>query len=85
MPHSFDTFSSALVDGITDAVASPPDAQARAEAVCGLVREIYETMEWVHGANPESYELASLRGLVAAALEHQERMIQDAAQSRLSA
>jgi hypothetical protein len=63
-----------LVDEISEAVASPPDAHARSAAISSLVREVYETMEWLHGADTENEELASLRRVVHAAQEHQKRM-----------
>jgi hypothetical protein len=63
-----------LIDGIAEAVASPPDPHARSAAICSLVREIYETMEWLHGTDVQHEELASLRQVVAAAQGHQQRM-----------
>ena len=72
--HSFDILSSDLIDGIAEAVASPPDPHARSAAICSLVREIYETMEWLHGSDTSHVELASLRQVVAEAQRHQERM-----------
>jgi hypothetical protein len=75
-PQTFDTLPSEVADGIAEMVASPPDASARATAIVSLIQEIVETMQWVHGPQTESAELVSLRGLMAAALEHQERMAQ---------
>jgi hypothetical protein len=72
--RSFDILTSDLVDGIAEAVASPPDPHARSAAICSLVREIYETMEWLHGKDTSHVELASLRLVVAEAQRHQERM-----------
>jgi hypothetical protein len=63
-----------LIDGIAEAVASPPDPHTRSAAICSLVREIYETMEWLHGTDTHHEELASLRQVVAAAQSHQQRM-----------
>ena len=83
-PRSFDTLPRAVLDGISEVVASLQDAEARARAISSLVQEIYETMEWVHGPNNDCDELASLRGLVAAALEHEDRM-SGVATDRLSA
>jgi hypothetical protein len=72
--RSFDILTVDLIDGIAEAVASPPDPHTRSAAICSLVREIYETMEWLHGADASHEELVSLRQVVAEAQKHQERM-----------
>jgi len=72
--RSFDILTSDLIDGIAEAVASPPDPHARSAAICSLVREVYETMEWLHGSDTSHVELASLRQVVAEAEQHQARM-----------
>lgn len=74
MPRSFENLSGVLIDEISEAVASPPDAHARSAAICSLVREIYETMEWLHGPGSQNAELISLGRVVAEAQEHQRRM-----------
>ncbi len=66
--------SAQLADGIDEAVASPPDAQSRSMAISSLVREIFEAIEWLHGADGDAAELDSLAEVVAAAHRHQIRM-----------
>jgi hypothetical protein len=63
-----------LIDGIAEAVASPPDPHARAAAISSVVQEVYETMEWLHGVGIENEELASLHRIVEEAQEHARRM-----------
>lgn len=70
----FDQLSGDLIDGIAEAVASPPDPAARSTAICSLVREVYETLEWLHGAGVQNEELASLGRLLQEAQAHQQRM-----------
>ena len=71
---TFDRLTGDLIDGIAEAVASPPDPSARADAIASLVREVYETMEWLHGAGVQNEELSSLSRLVNEAQAHQQRM-----------
>jgi len=68
------TLSPELIDGLGEAVASPSDAHSRSAAICSLVREMYETMEWLHSSDPDNHELHSLRLLVDEAEQHQMRM-----------
>jgi hypothetical protein len=63
-----------LIDELAEAVASPPDAHSRSAAICSLVREMYETLEWLHSSDPHNHELHSLRLLVDEAEQHQTRM-----------
>jgi hypothetical protein len=74
VPRSFQDLTGVLIDEISEAVALPPDAHARSAAICSLVREVYETMEWLHGEGVDNEELGSLRRVVAEAQEHQKRM-----------
>ena len=71
---TFGRLTGDLIDGIAEAVASPPDPSARADAISSLVREVYETMEWLHGAGVQNEELTSLSRLVTEAQAHQQRM-----------
>lgn len=72
--HDFDHLTGVLIDEISEAVVSPPDAHARSAAICSLIREVYESMEWLHGADAQNEELASLSRVVAEAQAHQQRM-----------
>jgi hypothetical protein len=74
VPQSFDVLPCVLADGIAEAVACPPDPAARATAISSVVREIYESMLWLYGAEVQNEELASLQRVVAAAQDHQVRM-----------
>jgi len=65
---------SELIDGIAEAVASRPDLMSRSDVVCSLVEEIFETVKWVHGADRQQDEVASLARVMEAAYEHQLRM-----------
>ena len=72
--RAFDRLTGDLIDGIAEAVASPPDPSARADAISSLVREVYETMEWLHGAGVQNEELASLNRVLQEAQAHRQRM-----------
>ncbi len=64
-----------LSDSVAEMVTAPPDPYARAEVVCSLVREVYESIAWLHGAHPPpGGELDSLQDLVLAAETHHARM-----------
>jgi hypothetical protein len=65
---------SELVDGLAEAVAAPLDPYARSTAICSLLGEVYETIEWLHGRDRENEELVSFRRVVAEARSHQGRM-----------
>lgn len=70
--HISGPLSPALLDGITDAVISAAHPQARADVVCQLVHEIYESIAWMHVSTDD--ELVSLRTIVESANAHQERL-----------
>jgi hypothetical protein len=68
-----------LIDSLIEAVVLAPDAQARAVRVCNLVDELCAAMKWLHGnettlSDAAGIELRSLRQLVVAAQDHQQRM-----------
>ena len=63
-----------LIDAITDAVVWTPDPITRAGVICSLIHEMYETTGWAKGSHPSCPELASLRQVLKAAEEHQQRM-----------
>ena len=71
---SYGLLPSELIDGIAEAVASRPDLGSRSDVVCSLVQEIYETVKWVHAADLQQDEVASLAQVMAAAQEHSLRM-----------
>lgn len=64
-----------LLDGITDAVVSAPDSQARAEVIGGLVEEIYASVAWL-STEPHCEELVSLQRLLHETDAHRERLKQ---------
>jgi hypothetical protein len=66
--------SAALVDGITEVVALPPDPSSRAAAIAGLVQEIYETLSWLNTSTAYRQELASFARVVAEVRQHEDRM-----------
>lgn len=63
-----------LLDAVAEAVILPHDPCARSAAICSLVREVYETMEWLHGVGVHNDELDSLRRVMTEAQAHQRRM-----------
>jgi hypothetical protein len=68
-----------LVDSLIEAVVLPPDPLARSGVICELLNELYDAVDWLHGAetaltDPVAPETASLRQLVTAARDHQRRM-----------
>lgn len=68
------------MDAIGEVVAGAGDSAARSVVVCGVVREIYDSIEWIHGHDDE---LTSLRMVLTAALDHQQRMVLRAASNLL--
>ena len=76
-PHT--TVSGDLLDALVEAVVLPPDPRARSAVTWRLIREMCETVEWLHERNKGSgratdEELASIRQLARAADEHRLRM-----------
>ena len=67
--------SGEVIDGLTDAVASRPDAVARAAVLTGIVREIVESVTWRCADTVGAEELDSLRRLVEAAEAHRHCML----------
>lgn len=64
-----------LSDEIAEAVTAPANSHTRSEVIYSLVREIYESMAWHHGAHtPPDQELLSLHRVLAEADAHQARM-----------
>ena len=63
-----------LIDQLAEAVASPPDPQARSLAIWRITEEILETLQWLHGIHSDHAELSSVRRLVEEARAHQARM-----------
>ena len=66
--------SAELIDGITEAVASPTDARVRADVIAHLVHEVGEAVKWRNERHPGGEEEQSLETLVAAAAVHRHRM-----------
>jgi hypothetical protein len=67
-----------LLDALVEAVMHWPDARVRSAVISSLVQEMCAAVEWLHGSdalnNAADQELVSLRRVVAAAQDHQERM-----------
>ncbi|GAA3697093.1 hypothetical protein GCM10022204_11290 [Microlunatus aurantiacus] len=63
-----------VIDALTDGVASPDDALARAQVVAGIVLEIVETVQWRCADRAGDTEIESLRRLLAEAQAHRDRM-----------
>lgn len=70
-----DALGGELADAITEAVGRSEDLPARSEMICTLVREIYESAVWLHDADADPDELASLAQVVVAAHAHHLRMV----------
>lgn len=66
--------SAELIDGITEAVASPTDPRVRAAVIADLVHEVGEAVRWRNERHPGGEEEQSLETLVAAAAVHRHRM-----------
>jgi hypothetical protein len=66
--------SAELIDGITEAVASPTDPRSRAEVIADLVHEVDEAVKWRNERHPGGEEEQSLAALVEAAAVHRHRM-----------
>jgi len=66
--------SAELIDGITEAVASPTDARVRADVIADLVHEVDEAVKWRNERHPGGVEEQSLATLVTAAAVHRHRM-----------
>ena len=71
---SYDTLPDALIDQLAEAVTLPPDPPTRSVAIAGLIVEVFETIRWLHGPDPDHEELASLYRVVAEAYAHRSRM-----------
>jgi alkylhydroperoxidase family enzyme len=66
--------SAELIDGITEAVASPTDARVRADVISDLIHEVDEAVKWRNERHPGGEEEQSLATLTAAAAVHRHRM-----------
>lgn len=66
--------SALLMDGINEVIALAPNGASRAAAITALVREIYDTVEWVNGPTTGNRELASLGRVLAEARHHNNQM-----------
>ena len=71
---SFDSLPVGLIAQVAEAVTCPPDAQSRSVVIAGLTAEIFETLRWLHGSDPDQEELASLYLVLAEAHAHRSRM-----------
>ena len=76
--------SGELVDLLIESVVLPRNPVDRAAVISNILGELYAAIEWLHGteltlSDSASAELASVRQLVAAGQEHQQRMKTSAA------
>lgn len=65
----------ALVDELTEAVATPGDPVLRALVITEIIEQIVEAVAWRHGSHPYVPERASLALLAAATDDHVRRMM----------
>ena len=63
-----------LIDLITEAVAMPASAAARAEVIATVLLGMLDAVTWRGGPGDDAGEAASLRQVVQAAGAHQQRM-----------
>lgn len=71
---SRDSLPGGLVDQLAETVLHRSDPHARSVAIADLAAEIFETIRWVHGSDPDHEELASLYRILAEAYAHRSRM-----------
>jgi hypothetical protein len=64
-----------LIDLVTEAVAKPSTAVARAEIISEVVLRVVEAVAWRHEPNGDPLEEASLMRIVDAAAGHRRRML----------
>ena len=69
------TLTSELVDLLTEAVARPATAAARAEVVAALLLRVLDAVAWRQGPEGDAGEAASLLRVVTAAEAHRRRMV----------
>ena len=71
-----------VIVALAEAVLSPPDPLARAVAIGDVVRELYDTLQWLHSADCGNEEVRSLLRVVEEAQQHQLRMCALVARNR---
>jgi hypothetical protein len=71
---SYGTLPGALIDQLAESVTLPPDSPTRSVTIAALIVEVFETVRWLHGSDPDHEELASLYRVVAEAYAHRARM-----------
>lgn len=71
---SSDSLPGELIDQLTEVVIAPPDAHARSVAVASMIAEIFESIRWLQGSDPDHEELGSLYRVLAEAYAHRSRM-----------
>jgi hypothetical protein len=74
MDQTRSVLSAEGLDGIAKALAATAEPRQRASVICGVVREIFETVQWLHEPGVADDELLSLSRLLIEALKHGERM-----------
>lgn len=63
-----------VIDALAEGSAAGADRVARANALHGTIREIFETLAWRYGENADADELVSMRRVIAEAEAHLSRM-----------
>ena len=66
----------ALVDELTEAVATPGDPVLRALVITEIIEQVVAAIAWRHGSHPYLPERASLALLAAATDDHVRRMME---------
>ena len=64
-----------LIDLVTEAVAMPANAVARAEIISELLMRVVDAVAWRHEPDGDPLEEASLMRIVDAAAGHRRRML----------
>lgn len=66
--------SGALIDQLAETVTLYADSHSRSLVIAALTAEVFETVRWMQGSEPEHEELASLYRVLAEAYAHRSRM-----------
>ena len=72
-----------LIDLVTEAVAMPASAVARAEIISEMLMRVVDAVAWRHEPDGDPLEEASLMRIVDAAASHHRRMVAAAAAERV--
>lgn len=64
----------AIIDALVEGATAGTDRVARAEAMNGIIREIFASVTWRYADNADPEELAGMHHLIAEAETHLDRM-----------